>query len=364
MKRLVILTLAALLFLTACAANREKLNPRATVDLKSADVAYNQQNVDEALALYTKVLDEKEGNPNHARALRRVADINLYYGETIADKAVEYNKTAFENYDKSIAIMEKYEKPTEKELAAIRDMKKRRTSAWTRIFNAADTQLAEGNTATAIEIFETVAAMDLSRTEPLYKLATIYQKDMKDEAKAEAILLKIYDVDPENTEVQESMGIFYLNKKDYTAALPFFEKVKLAEPMNVNNLMNLSFCQFELEQYEAAKLNNQMVLAIEPNNEDALADAKYIAYKLKDNAAALGYLKKLLEIRDDDKDFQEISFLLNEMQNFEEMITYARKWYEYDGLSKDAVRLVILGAQKTKNKALETEFNNILKKMN
>ena len=32
-------------------------------------------------------------------------------------------------------------------------------------------------------------------------------------------------------------------------------------------------------------------------------------------------------------------------------------------MNKDAVRLVILGAQKTSNKALETEFNNILKKM-
>ncbi len=359
-KRLVILSLAALLFLTACAANREKLSPRATVDLKSADVAYNQQNVEEALKFYTLVLAD---NPNHAHALRRVADINLYFGETIADKAVEFNQAAFKNYDKAIALMEKYEKPTEEELKAIRDMKKRRTSSWTRMFTAADAQLTEGNTAKAIEIFETVSAMDPSRTEPLYKLAGIYQKELKDEARAEAILLKIYEVNPEDTAVRQQMGIFYLNKKEYAAAVPFFEKVKLAEPLNVNNLMNLSFCQFELGQYDAAKLNNQMVLSIEPNNEDALADAKYIAYKLKDNEGALGYLKKLLSIRDNDKDYQEISFLLNEMQNFQDMITYARKWYEYDGMNKDAVRLVILGAQKTKNKALETEYNNILKKM-
>lgn len=361
MKHLVILTLAMLLLLSACATNREKLSPRAMVDLKSADVAYNQQNVEEALKFYNLVLSD---NPNHAHALRRVADINLYYGETIADKAVGYNKTAFENYDQAIAIMEKYENPKEDELATIRDMKKRRLSSWTRIFNAAETQLAEGNTAQAIVIFETVAELDPTRTEPLYKLATIYQKDMKDEAKAEAILLKIYDVNPEDTDVLQQMGIFYLNKQEYAEAIPFFEKVKLAEPLNVNNLMNLSYCQFELEQYEAAKLNNQLVLAIEPNNEDALADAKYIAYKLKDNEAALGYLKSLLAVRDNDQDYQEISFLLNEMKNYEEMITYARKWHNYDETNKDAVRLVILGAQMVKDKALETEFSNILKSMN
>ena len=361
MNRLVILVQAALLLLTACATTREKLGPRANVDLKSANVAYNQQNVEEALRYYTLVLSD---NPNHAHSLRRVADINLYYGETIAGKAVEFNKAAYENYSKAIAIMEKYEKPTEEERAAIRDMKKRRTSAWTRIFNAADAQLTEGNTARSVEIFEIVSAMDPSRTEPLYKLANIYQKEMKDEAKAEAILLKIYEVDPEDSGVLQQMGIFYLNKKEYAAAIPFFEKVKLAEPLNVNNLMNLSYCQFELEQYDIAKLNNQLVLAIEPMNPDALADAKYIAYKLKDNQGALGYLKKLLELRDDDKDYQEISFLLNEMKNFEKMITYARKWYNYDETNKDAVRLVILGAQMTKNKALETEFSNILKKLN
>lgn len=361
MKRLVILALAAMLFLTACATNREKLNPRAMVDLKSANVAYNQQNVEEALRYYNLVLTD---NPNHAHALRRVADINLYYGETIADKAAEYNKAAYEGYDKAIATMEKYEKTTDEERATIRDMKKRRISAWTRIFNAADAQLTEGNTAKAIEIFELVSAMDPARTEPLYKLANIYQKELKDEAQAEAILLKIYEVDPNDAEVQQQMGIFYLNKKDYTAAIPFFEKVKLAEPLNVNNLMNLSFCQFELEQYEAAKLNNQLVLAIEPRNEDAISDAKYIAYKLKDNAGALDYLKQLLALRDNDKDYQEISFLLNEMKNYAEMITYARKWYNYDETNKDAVRLVILGAQKTGNKALETEYNNILKKIN
>ncbi len=361
MKHLTILALAALLLLSACAANREKLSPRAMVDLKSADVAYNQQNVEEALKYYNLVLAD---NPNHAIALRRVADINLYYGETIADKAAEYNQAAYEGYDKAISIMEKYEKPSEKELAALRDMRRKRTGAYARIFKAGETLLEQGETATAIETFETVAAMDTSRTEPLFKLAGIYQKELADEAKAEEILLRIYNVDPDDINVQQQMGIFYLNKKDHAAAIPFFEKVKQSEPMNVNNLVNLSFCQFELEQYEAAKTNNQLVLAIEPRNEDALSDAKYIALKLNDKAGALGYLKTLLDIRDNDQDYQEISFLLNELQDYQEMITYARKWYEFDETNKDAVRLVILGAQKTGNRALETEFNTILRRMN
>ncbi|MBW6513411.1 MAG: tetratricopeptide repeat protein [Candidatus Syntrophosphaera sp.] len=361
MKHLVIIALAAMLLLSACSVTRQKLSPQGNVNLKTANVYYAQQNVEAAMTYYQLVLED---NPNHALALRRVADINLYNGERFSDLAVDLNKAAWEGYDKSIKIMEQYEKLSEDEAADIRDMKKRRTSAWTRIFKAGEEQAEAGNTQRAIEIFELVAALDTSRIEPLIKLKTIYQVDLKDDDKAEEILLKIYAKDQNDPLLLQEMGIFYMNKKDYAAALPFFESVKVREPLNVNNLMNLSFCQFELGQYEAAKLNTQLVLEIEPLNPDALSDAKYIAYKLADNAGAVGYLKRLLDIRDNDADYQEISFLLNEMKNYEEMITYARKWHNYDETNKDAVRLVILGAQLTNNTALATQYQNILNRMN
>ena len=360
MKRLVILLAASMILLAACSTTREKLSPRAMVDLKSADVAYNQQNVEEALSLYENVLAD---NPAHAHALRRLSDINYYFAENNPDKAVEGNMTAFSGYGQAIKIMEKYEKPTDKERAAIRDMKKRRTSAWARVFSAAEAEEKAGNTAAAIEIYEQVSALDTERTEPLYKLANIYQQELKDEAKAEEILLKIYSVNPEDVNVLQQMGIFYLNKKEYETAIGYFEKVKVTEPMNVNNLMNLSYCQFELEQFDAAKINNELVLALEPRNEAALSDARYIALKLNDNQTAANHLKKLLDIRDNDTDYQDICALLNQQERFDELITYARRWHEYDETSQFAVQFVILGAQKTKNKSLETEFSNILKNL-
>jgi len=360
MKHLIIVMLAILLGLTACAAPRQKLSPQGYVNLKTANVYYAQQNVEEAMKYYSLVLED---NPEHALALRRVADINLYNGERFSDRAVELNKAAFEGYDKAIRVTESFANLKEDDHADLRDMRKRRTSAWTRIFTAAEKQYEEGNTRVAMDIFELTSKLDPERIEPLIKLKTIYQKDLKDDAKAEEILQKIYAQDPENLTLLQEMGIFYLNKKDYAAAIPFFEKVKQREPLNVNNLLNLSYCYFELENYEKARENNQFVLNLEPRNTDALTDAKYIAYKLNDNPGALGYLKRLLEIRDDDQDYQEICFLLNEMQNYTDLITYAEKWYQYDETNKDAVRLVILGAQQTKNKTLETRYTDILKKM-
>ncbi len=360
MKRLVIISVALLILLTACSTSRHKLNPRANVDLKTADVYYAQQNVDEAMKFYQSVLDD---NPHHAHALRRVADINLYNGEIFKDRLVELNEAAYEGYDHAIDIMEEYEDPSEDERAIIRDMKKRRTSAWTRIFKEAEAQEVEGNTRRAIEIYDVVADLDPDRTEPLYKLANIYQQDLKDEEKAEQILQKIYAVDPDNVDVQQQMGIFYYNKEDYAAAIPYFESVNEADPTNVNNLMNLSASYFETEDYAKAKQYNDLALSIEPENTDVLTDAKYIAYRLDDIEAAIGYLKRLLSIRENDDDYLEITARLNEIKDYEEMITYAKKWHNYDETNGDAVRFVILGAQMTDNDELEAEYLQILEDM-
>lgn len=361
MKRIVIISMIGLLALAGCAAPRHKLSPQGNVNYKTANVYYNQQNVEEAYKYYSLVLND---NADHAGALQRLADINLFNGERFADRSVEYNQAAYEGYDKAIKIMEQYSEPDKKEAAAIRDMKNRRKSAWTRIYKAADTQYAAGNTVDAVRIYELSSTLDPSKIEPLLQLQSIYQKDLKDDAKAEEILLRIYAQDPNNTQIQQNMGIFYLNKQDYATALTFFEKVQTAEPLNVNNLLNITFCQFELEQFTEAQKTNQIALGIEPGNIDALNDAKSIAYKLNDKEGALSYLKKLLEVREDDKEYQEISFLLNELKQYDAMISYAKKWHQFDETNKDPVQLVILGAKMTNNKSLQTEYENILKGMN
>jgi tetratricopeptide (TPR) repeat protein len=360
MKQYLIIALAAALLLAACAAPRQKLSPQGNVNLKTANVYYAQQNVEEASKYYTLVLQD---NPDHVLALRRMADINLYNGERFADKALELNQEAYRGYDKAIRILEGFTDLKESDQADLRDMKKRRSSAWTRIFKLGETQYDEGNTQAAMEIFEITGKLDPTRLEPLIKLKTIYQKDLKDDAKAEAILRQLYDKDPDNLLLIQEMGIFYINKKDYAAAIPFFEQVKVKEPLNVNNLMNLSYSYFESGNYQKAKESNDLVLNLEPQNPDALTDAKYIAYKLNDNNAALGYLMRLLNLRDNDQDYTEIAALLNEMKMYGDLITYGEKWYAYDETSKLAVQYIVFAAQQVKNKTLETKYTEILKNM-
>jgi len=360
MKYYAILALALLTLLSACAGSRQKLSPVGNINLKDADVYYQQKNVDKAFDSYQKVLQD---NPDHAKALRRVADIYLYRGEENPDKDIEYNKKAYEAYTRAINVMETFPNLKEDELIEIRDMKKRKLGAWTKIFISADKQLSLGNTMQAIEGFEIAAALDKSDIRPLVKLKDIYEKDLKDEVKAEELLLKLYETKPKELVLLQEIGAFYFNKKDFAKSLGFFLQAKELSPLDINIMMNISFCYFELEKMPEALAITKEILAIESRNIDALTNAKIISMNAEDDQAAIDYTKTLLDIRPDDTDFLHICNLLNKTKNFPELITYAEMWYRYDETSREAVQYIILGANQTKNKTMEIRYIDILKKM-
>ncbi len=357
MKRVILIAIATMLILSGCASARQKLSPRANVTLKDANVYYQQQNVEKALEGYKAVLQD---NPDYVLALRRVADINLYYGEKDPEKTIEYNKMAFELYSRAISVTESFPNLTEKDNVDLRDMKKRKQSAWTRIFSASDRLLSAGNTQESLKGFEVAAALDKDRIEPLIKLKDIYEKELKDEVKAEQILLKLYQRKPKEIALLEEIGAFYFNRKDYTKSLDFFTKASAEAPTNTNLLMNISFCHYEMKQYGEALKATQAVIKLEPRNIDALKNAKAIAINQNNDALALDYLKQILNLEESDADYLAICALLNKVSDYAQLVVWGEKWYSYDETSKDAVRFVLLGASNTKDKVTEAKYLKIL----
>lgn len=361
MKHLIIIALAAMLLLSACAGSRQKVSPAANVALRTANMELKQGNIDVALKNYEIVLADRA---DHAEALNRTG--RIYY-----KKATDLPATALENYKKShelltraIEAYQSFNPLTEADRKEIKELTDLRTSAWTRIFKMGEDQQEAGNTKDAVSIYELTMQLDPKRDEPLRKLYEIYREDPAGLDKAEATLKKIYDKNPADLNVIKTLGaFFYTDRKDYAKALTYYEQVKAQEPANINTLLLIAYCYYELGQFQKALDNIQMVLSLEPNNLDALADAKSISYQLKNNELALDYLKKTLAIKEGENELREISFLLNEMKRYSEMITYAEKWYELNRNSKDAVLLIIGGAKELKNKTLEKKYNDIFKKM-
>jgi tetratricopeptide (TPR) repeat protein len=360
MKKLIIVTVALLLLLTACATGRQKLSPQGNVDFKTANVYYAQKNVEQAEKYYSKVLAD---NPNHAVALRRLADINLFNGETFAARSVEFNQKAYEYYAKAIAITEAFPNLTDQEKIDLRDMKKRKESAWTRIYKVAEAQETDGNTQAAMATFELVSKLDPSRPEPMIKLKNIYLNDLKDDVKAEQILLSLIKDDPDKLIYLQELGAFYYNKANYTEAVKYFEKAKLQLPRSIDNRMNISACYYELKDYPKAMEATQEAMAIEPNNIDLIDNARSIAAKMGDKELSLTYLTKLIDLRSNEEDFIAILSILLEKEDYAGVITYAEKWYNWDKENKFPVQYLKLAAVKTGNKSMEAKYDAILKTM-
>ena len=58
MKKQIIIFCLMLIVLTACSTARQKLSPQGNVNLKTADVYYSQQDVEQAEIYYLKVLED------------------------------------------------------------------------------------------------------------------------------------------------------------------------------------------------------------------------------------------------------------------------------------------------------------------
>lgn len=360
MKKLIIVAVTLLLLISACSTARQKLSPQGNVDFKTANVYYAQKDVEKAEVYYTKVL---VANPDHAIALRRLGDINLHKGEIYAEKSVEFNKKANDYYTKALAITEAFPEITDEEKLAIRDMKKRKESTWVRIFKIGEAEMKAGNTKAAMEIFELVHNLDLKRPEPMIQLKNIYLKDLKDDVKAEQILLSLIKEDPDKLIYLQELGAFYYNKENYTEAVKYFEKAKLQIPMDLDNLMNISACYYELKDYEKAMAATRMAMEIDPSSTDLIENARNIAASMKDTDTSIMYLKQLIERRDNEADYMAIVGLFLEKEDYPQMITYAEKWYNWDKTNKYAVQYIVLAANKTNNKSLESKYAAIYKAM-
>lgn len=360
MRKYLIVLIAISLMLGACSAARQKLNPQGNVDFKTAQVYYNQENIEKAEFFYNRVL---ESNPNHALTMRRMADINLHKGETIPEKSVEYNSKAYELYDAAIEIYEGYDKPTDDERIALRDMKKRREGAWARIYNVAEKDYKDGNTMQAMAVYELVSKLDPQRPEPKLRLKDIYLHDMKDNEEAQKIISDLVKQDPNNVEYLRQAGAFYYNTKDFSKAAEYFERVKQSTPTNLDNLMDLAYANMEIKAYDKALQALELGLNIQPANLELLDAAAGAAQAKEDKVQFLGYMERILEIRSKEEDFSDILTVLSELEQYEKLIKYAKKWHDWDDLNKIPVQFIIFAASKMGDNAMAEAYNSILKSM-
>ena len=164
MKHLTILVLTALLFITACAGPRQKLSPMANVALRTANMDYNNKNIEDAEKNYEIVLNDR---PDHAEALNRMGRIHFARASELPGLALVNYLKAYDYVDRALKVYNSFDPITEADRKEIKGLTDLRTSSWARIFKIGEDQQTEGNTKEALDIYEQVLKLDPNRSEPL-----------------------------------------------------------------------------------------------------------------------------------------------------------------------------------------------------
>jgi len=379
MKNIIIIGAVLLLLLTACASNRQKLSPQANLNLKSANVYYQQKDIEKslekALSLYEKVLQD---NPQHVLALKRSADLNLFFATAIEPKknekdgiveyrnmdkahsAIEYFKITYPRYNMVLDVLNTFPKLNEDERAIKRDAQKKKESSWVRMFRIGQYQFENKLYNDAINTLEYVYQLDPKRNEPLRVLVAVYQ-ETKNEEKTEYFLNKVLEVSPDDIGIIRMMGDNYYNRQMYDKAIPFYEKILNVRPLDVNNMLLLSSSYIELKKYQNAYEVLVKVLKLEPNNKDVLISAKELARVLGNQAAEIEYMKKILTLDSSKENLEEFVFRMINFEKYDDLMPYAEDWYYKDTTNKTAVGVCITIANKIGRKDLEKKYGDIFK---
>ncbi|MFO7659881.1 MAG: tetratricopeptide repeat protein [Candidatus Cloacimonadaceae bacterium] len=381
MKNALLFGLVILMVLTACSANRQKLSPQANLNLKSANVYFTQKDSEtslrRALDLYEKVLLD---NPEHVYALKRSADLHLFFATAIEPKklekdgAVEYVnmnyaqevidhlKITFNRYGEVVRVMDTFEKLNDDEKFLRRDAVRKKESSWVRMYKIGQLLLEQKDYTKAEETFLYVQQLDETRQEPLRALVALYQ-ETKDAEKSKLYLDKILAVSPDDPDMMRLMGAYYYNNKQYEQAIPYFQNVLTQAPLDTNNMLLLSSAYTELKNYQAAQDLLVRVLRFEPENLDVLLSARDLARALENVEDEKTYMKRVVDLSPTIQNLEEYCFRMIALNDLENLMPYAEMWFEKDPQNKTAVSTCILIANRTGRTDLEKRYSDIYRRL-
>ncbi|MBN2681369.1 MAG: tetratricopeptide repeat protein [Bacteroidales bacterium] len=80
---------------------------------------------------------------------------------------------------------------------------------------------------------------------------------------------KILEVDPQNSVANYRLGVIYYERKDYTKANSYLEKVVNLYPFDYDGLLMYAWCNFQLGNHREAKVLFNKVLLLSPDDSSA-----------------------------------------------------------------------------------------------
>ena len=364
MKRIMIflLLLLAMLLLTA---DEIELSMVAKKNLRSANMYFKQTNYDKAHKFYNEVLSE---NPDYLQVFDIGEFSNVTYLTYELDK--DYPKSyhmAGEVVKKIDAIMAKHKELEEtdskeakkyfkknikkKNLEKVRENNGNiQKSSWARMFKAAKENYDKEDYEAAISAFE-----DLYKITPdssgVVKMLAVSSNKAGNTDKATMYFEKIVKIDPSDVTAITQLANFQFNNENYDEAAKWYLEAANLEPENANHLFNSAICYGNNDKPEKALEMYEKTIEVDPTYTEAIINASILAKNSGDDEKFVELRKKAIE--NDPEDLESImlvTYTLNGMKRFDEVIKYAKMWETLEPENKDPKNIFNYAKQQLDNK--------------
>lgn len=125
-----------------------------------------------------------------------------------------------------------------------------------------------GQHAESVQYYKTAAALNPESVEAKLGLALPLEA-MGNKTELKGVYESVLALDPHNTVINYKLGLMYYLKKEYTVALPFFEKVVKLYPFDYDGLLMYAWTNYYADNYETARANFYKVLCLSPGDQSA-----------------------------------------------------------------------------------------------
>jgi|GEM_PF-5439154 len=363
-KKTFFLLLVFVVILAGCAGsgNSQSLSGRARPVFRDAQIFLQQSNYERALEYYLLVL---EHDPDHVISMKNVADLYFMQADLQEEEmAIQTFEIAHGYYLltlSTIASIPNWTGFTGFEVIK-NDSELKLASIFARNFRIGQEFFHEDDFESAESIFQDLLSLFPERTESYQMLAAIADR-LGNLEKTIEYSLKILEVDPTNTQILINLALEYQGKGDLENAAKYFRMYIDVEPNNASGYVSLAYIYMQMEDFDTALLLYEQAMQVDPDNVDIVADAANIAQEAQNESKTVLYLKRLIELERTEENVSYLVVHLMRVQNWAEVIVYAKIWHELDPDAKEPVQLIILAAGQTGDNDTAREYQNILNKM-
>lgn len=341
-----IMALIVAFLMASCSSlpESQRISGDARINMRSANIYWNQQDFHRALELYKQVVAEY---PENIEALKRISDIYFYLGENEPQKEAEHYQSSM-NYNHK--ILEAYESLSESTRAIdeiVVDARLKIRAAWARLFQRGQDIFGAGDFDSSLELFYDLAEATPDSTNIYIMIASIHQQK-EDPDKAAEYFTRIAEIDETDTVSRRNLASYYFAQENYEQALKWFDSLSELEPEIADYYFNIGIIHNLLNNHDQAIENFIETYRLDPEFTEAAFSAAGIAYnELNDYERSQDIYKMILD--HDESNIDALMFLcysLNMSSKYEELLEYAKLWYELDKTSEEAVQFVLVAANR------------------